>query len=85
MEKEYKSERRERENETLERLWKLEDLAAKKAGIYSKLLTEQSLAENMKEISARHSERMAALETLLFGESRKAKKEKEDGEKNDEA
>ncbi|MBQ7879924.1 MAG: hypothetical protein IJ317_04680 [Clostridia bacterium] len=83
MEKEYKSARLDRENETLERLWKLEDLAAKKAGIYSKLLTEQSLAENMQEISARHTARNGALERLLFGE--KSKETSKNGGENNEA
>ena len=69
MQKEYEAKRKNRENETLERLLKLEDLASKKAGVYSHLLTEQTLAEDMAELSKRHTDRKALLGKLLYGKS----------------
>ena len=82
MQKEYAKNWKNRENETLERLLKLEDLALKKAGIYANLLTEQSLAQDMAEISKRHAERKGNIEKLLYGEKSKSGK---DGDKENEA
>ena len=81
MQKEYATKRKNRENETLERLLKLEDLAAKKAGVYAKLLTEQSLAKDMEEISKRHAGRKSLIEKLLYGEN--CPKTKNGGEENE--
>lgn len=74
MQKEYAEKRKNRENETLERLLKLEDLASKKAGVYANLLTEQALAQDMAELSKRHAERKGAIEKLLYGETSKSEK-----------
>ena len=54
-------------------LAEIEDLAEKKTRIYSRLLTEQALAKEMEELSARHTVRRERLEKLAFG---KVKKEK---------
>lgn len=62
-----------RETELIATLAEIEDLAEKKTRIYSRLLTEQALAKEMEELSARHTARRERLEKLAFG---KAKKEK---------
>ncbi len=64
----------EQENEYLERLLALEDLAEKKTKIYSRLLMDVSLAKKMEELSARHADRKASIEKLLYGESQKKTK-----------
>ena len=62
-----------RETELIATLAESEDLAEKKTRIYSRLLTEQALAKEMEELSARHTVRRERLEKLAFG---KVKKEK---------
>ncbi|MBO5027074.1 MAG: hypothetical protein IJY63_05930 [Clostridia bacterium] len=62
-----------RETELIATLAEIEDLAEKKTRIYSRLLTEQALAKEMEELSARHTVRRERLEKLAFG---KVKKEK---------
>ena len=57
----------EKENEYLKELMDLEDLAEKKAKIYSRLLMEPSLAGEMEKLSARHKERKECIERLLYG------------------
>ena len=69
----------EREKQALLRLLNLEDMAVKKAKIYAKLLTEQSLARDMENLAERHSIRKEKLERLLYGEKATNKKNK-DGE-----
>ncbi len=59
----------------LKRLAETEDLAEKKLKIYSRLLMDAALAENMKTLSLHHEKRKQALEKLAFG-----KVEKEDEE-----
>ncbi len=68
-----------RENEMLSRLLSLEDLAVKKAKIYSKLLTEQALAQDMESLAARHLERKEKLERLIYGKKCKDEKKDKDG------
>jgi capsule polysaccharide export protein KpsE/RkpR len=51
----------EQETQMLRALSTTEDLAAKKARIYSRLLTEQTLAENMEALAIRHEERAKTL------------------------
>ena len=53
-------------------LAKREDLAEKKAKIYSRLLTEVSLAEAMETLAVRHAERKAEL--LALAGEKEAKK-----------
>ena len=65
----------EREYSFLKPLTDREKLAAKKARIYSKILTEQALASDMEELSKRHEKAATELEGLRFG--KKCKKEKE--------
>ncbi|MBQ8658299.1 MAG: hypothetical protein IJ506_04115 [Clostridia bacterium] len=74
----------ERESEFLNLLLETEDLAEKKAKIYSKLLTEQSLAEDMKNLSERHTERKERLERILYGKKCSNKKRENDSEDGNE-
>ena len=55
------------EKELLSALYKAEDLAEKKARIYSKLLTEIPLAQEMEELADRHATRKQLLYSLLTG------------------
>ena len=64
----------EKEEEYLKNLMDLEDLAEKKTKIYSRLLIEPYLAEEMKSLSLRHEKRKEILQGLLYG-----KKEKKGG------
>ena len=58
------------EKESLKTLCSLEDLAGKKAMIYSRLLMDTGLAKDMEELATRHEKRKAALEKLLYGKSK---------------
>ena len=58
-----------RETELIQTLAEIEDLAEKKTKIYSRLLTEQALAEEMELLSARHAARKTRLESLAFGKA----------------
>ena len=60
-----------RETELVQTLVELEDLAEKKTKIYSRLLTEQSLAKEMELLSSRHATRKERLELLAFGKAKK--------------
>lgn len=64
----------EKEKKTLEELVLLEDLAEKKAKIYSRLLMDADKAKKMEELAARHATRKKELEELLFGKAQKDKK-----------
>ena len=55
------------EKELLSALAEAEELAEKKTRIYSRLLTEMSLAQEMEELSKRHAARKQVLQTLLSG------------------
>ena len=63
----------EKEKKRLQELLTLEDLAEKKAKIYSRLLMDVAKAQDMEALSARHAERKAEIEKLLFGTEKKAK------------
>lgn len=63
-----------RETELIKTLAEIEDLAEKKTKIYSRLLTEQALAQQMEELSARHNARRKRLEKLAFGKAKKEEK-----------
>ena len=54
------------EKEIVERLIALEDLAEKKCKIYSRLLTEVSLAQEMENLASRHAERKKLIEKTIF-------------------
>lgn len=66
----------EKEEELLKTLMSLEDLAEKKTKIYSRLLTDATLAKDMETFAARHGKRKETLEKLLYGETKKSKKQK---------
>lgn len=61
----------DRENEYLENIMELEDLGEKKTKIYSRLLMEPSLAEEMETLSVRHQKRKESIERLLYGKNKK--------------
>ena len=61
------------ERAQLENLRQMEDLASKKAGIYSRLLIDAQLAQKMEQLEKRHKEREIALKELLYGKEEKAK------------
>ncbi len=65
----------EEEKTFLLKLAELEDLAEKKTKIYSRLLTDTALADEMAALSLRHEERKETLKALVTGE-RQAKKGK---------
>ncbi len=62
------------ENERLQFLWELEDLAEKKANIYGRLLMDSGIAQKMQSLAGRHAKRKERLEILLFGKAKKEKK-----------
>ena len=61
------------ETEQLENLLQMEELAAKKAGIYSRLLIDARLAQKMEGIEKGHKERAKAIENLLYVRPKKQK------------
>ncbi len=63
----------EREDTVLSALLELEDLAEKKAKIYSRLLTEVTMAQNMEKLAMRHGQRKESIEKLLYGKPLKKK------------
>ncbi len=69
------------EREFLKTMIEMEDLAEKKAKIYSRLLTEPCFAKEMEELSLRHEKRKEKLVAILKGVD---KKEKTDGQVRDE-
>ena len=46
-----------------------EEMACKKARVYSKTLTDAALAQEMEKIACAHAERFSALFTMLGGKS----------------
>ncbi|MBQ7880064.1 MAG: hypothetical protein IJ317_05390 [Clostridia bacterium] len=56
-------------DEVLQTLISVEDLAEKKTKIYSRLLTDATLAKDMEELALRHSKRKQALQRLLNGKT----------------
>ena len=59
------------EKETLIKMLQLEDLAEKKAKIYSRLLTDNALAKEMESLSLRHEKRKEKLTILVYGKCKK--------------
>ncbi len=66
------------EDDSLQTLVTLEDLAEKKTKIYSRLLMDVSLAKEMETLSERHQKRRERLEKLLYGEIQTKKGAKEE-------
>ncbi len=72
-------ERKKEENEYLEEMCALEELAQKKANIYARLLFDPALSKKMEALSLRHGERKATLERILYGEVKSKSKSNEGG------
>ncbi len=63
----------EEEIKSLKSLLSIINIAEKKARIYSRLLTDVSLAKGMEKLACRHEEQKAALQSLLGEKKKKAK------------
>ena len=63
------------EKKQIELLGQMENLGAKKAAIYSRLLIDAHLSKKMEELQMRHKERELALKELLYGKVKKTKDE----------
>lgn len=63
-------------DEVLSALVCMEDIAEKKTKIYSRLLTDPTLAKDMEELSMRHEKRKQAVKRLINGKTQ-AKGEEE--------
>ena len=63
----------EKEKKWLQELFTMEDLAEKKAKIYSRLLMDVEKAQEMEGVAARHAARKIEIEKMLFGDEKKAK------------
>ena len=63
----------ENRKQGLQELLILEDLAEKKAKIYSRLLMDVDKAQEMEGLSARHAARKSQIEKILFGEAKNTK------------
>ena len=59
----------------MEKLKRLEDLAEKKTRIFSRLLMDAALAQDMEKLALSHEERKQAVCLLLGEKSNKAQKE----------
>ena len=75
----------EKENCVLERLAGLEDLVEKKVKIYSRLLMDAALAEDMETLASRHAKRKTTLECLAQGKTKQAEKRKKEAGKDSES
>ena len=62
------------EKQGLTALANMEDLAEKKAKIYSRILMEPALAKAMEEVSLRHEKRKEGLRALALGKQLNKKK-----------
>ncbi len=71
-----------RECGSLAQLKRLEDLAEKKTKIFSRLLMDAALAQDLESLSLRHEQRKQAICLLLGEKSNKA--QKEGGQKGEE-
>ncbi len=69
----------DREKEGLENVLRVLNIAEKKARIYSRLLTETSLAKAMEELACRYEDEKTTLQALLYGSTDKQNKKKERG------
>ncbi|MBO5240191.1 MAG: hypothetical protein J6B56_02075 [Clostridia bacterium] len=75
----------DKERNAIERLAGIEDLVEKKTKIYSRLLTDAALAEDMETIANRHAKRKTTLQSLAVGKTKKAEKRRnEAGEESEE-
>ena len=74
----------EKESCVLERLAGIEDLVEKKMKIYSRLLTDAALAEDMEMLATRHAKRKTTLECLAQGKTKQAEKRKKEVKDNSE-
>ena len=63
-----------KETELLLTLYEMEDLAEKKANIYSRLLIDTEKAQEMELLAKRHKKAREDLEILLYGKPQKEKK-----------
>lgn len=72
----------EKESCVLKHLAGLENLVEKKAKIYSRLLMDAALAEDMEALAARHAKRKTTLECLAQGKTKQAEKRKKEVETN---
>ena len=61
----------EEEEKYLQELMELEDLAEKKARVYSRLLVEPHLAKEMERLASQHEKRKERIALLLYGGSPK--------------
>ena len=61
----------EQEKTALKKLMEVEDLAEKKARIYSRLLTDAALAQDMESLAERHAKRIRTLHSLVKEKSSK--------------
>lgn len=75
----------EKESCILEHLAGLEDLVEKKVKIYSRLLTDAALAEDMETLASRHAKRKTTLECLAQGKTKQAEKRKNQAGKDSES
>lgn len=57
----------------LQTLWKMEDIAEKKARIYSRLLTDVEKAKQMEGLANRHQQAKMQLQELYTGKTKKGK------------
>lgn len=74
----------EKESCVLKRLAGLEDLVEKKVKIYSRLLMDAALADDMETLASRHAKRKTTLECLAQGKTKQAEKRKKEVETNSE-
>ena len=74
----------EKESCVLKRLAGLEDLLEKKVKIYSLLLMDAALAEDMETLASRHAKRKTTLECLAQGKTKQAEKRKKEVETDSE-
>ena len=68
------------EEEVLQKLAGIEDLAEKKLKVYSRLLMDAALAKKMEELSLRHAERKQTLLALSCGKTEQKDKKEESKE-----
>ena len=75
----------EKESCVLKRLAGLEDLVEKKVKIYSRLLMDAALADDMETLASRHAKRKTTLECLAQGKTKQAEKRKKEAGKDSES
>ena len=75
----------EKESCVLKRLAGLEDIVEKKVKIYSRLLMDAALADDMETLASRHAKRKTTLECLAQGKTKQAEKRKKEAGKDSES